>query len=81
MAFLICLPHLGQLCSEQRMPERCPAGWRLPQIGAQASAPPAAGCSGPAPCNGGTDPGPHGAICPALQVLKKINNLFLPVRR
>ncbi len=63
------------------MPEQCPAAWRLPQIGAQASAPPAAGCSGPAPCNAGTGPGPRDAICPALQVLKKINNLFLHIRR
>ncbi len=49
------------------MPEQCPAAWRLPQIGAQALAPPAAGCSGSAPCNGGTAPGPRGAICLALE--------------
>ena len=64
---MICLQRLGQLCSEQRMPEQCPAAWRLPQIGAQASAPPAAVCSGPAPCNAGTGPGPRGAICLALE--------------
>jgi hypothetical protein len=65
-----CLPHRGQLCSVQCMPERCPAAWRLPQTVAQASAPPAAGCSGPAPYNAGTGLGPRVAICPALEVFK-----------